>query len=1038
MAERCRFVASDAFARRPPTETFDVIIAKDVIEHVPDDQSLLADFARRQRPGSQLLVSTQSALSLTFLVERWYFRVWRGEADWCGWDPTHLRFYTPRSLGRELRAAGYRPRRRHGFYIVPYRILTYALLFRRWIELPALRYIDLWLGGPPALQSLRLGCRGPGGAGVSQPGGRRSPRVTVVMPVYNAEPYLRDALAGVLEQTFEDFELLAVDDGSTDGSLDVLRSCCDPRLRVVPRSHVGVVRTMNTALGLARAELIARADADDVCLPDRLERQVRFLAEYPGVALVGGAMRSGTRLFEYPRDAARMRWLALYQSPVANTTILFRRRAALVVGGYPEDFQLVDDYPFVSRLLARYDAANLADPLVLHRPNPAGISGRHGQAQAAEGDRVRRANIATLVPEPGAAEALFRMLLGPRRACRTRRSAAARPADRGLSAVLGGGCRPLACARPLGRPRAVPAGLAPRRHGAGRPRADGPLRLVAGRGARLSAVVGEGARQTSRPAAGRPVSPGRRATLLGVAGVAALGLAVRLLFLREDSTFQRTDEVMFVLNSLKLHEFVAPQSAGRALTELFWMFAFPWGYPVLLFTWSLMELSQALGFGVNEATVIAPFAVLGAVAPVLVFLLGRRLFSPVVGLAAAAAVAVLPSHAAQSRTIAAWILASNLFLLVVLAYLRYRDTFHMLASDGGAPAPRRPAVRTAGRAARPGSGLALAAYLPSDNLAPGGVALLVLHALSTSVGSAAARARDCFALFWRREILVLPALSVAPLVAVHLVFVVTGRGTYGFIGHYFVSKVAPGLHLGPLLAGLATNAGPALSLLLILGAVRGAVALVRGDRGLVLALWVVAFGVPTAFMVNPAGTVVLAYLTPMLLPLLVLGCAAIVEAAEHASAAVRPLARTLAAVALAVLVGWTAVMIPSRVYGMLFLGPADPIGLWGGETYLNDGAKTAGYYIRTSTPPGSVVLSDLRLFVGKYYFHRKTLLPPEGTVRGPVDVLAVTRGFRARVDTTGYTLAATVTHGGAAGVLRLHTGAGRRPRARGRGLRPAL
>jgi len=491
------------------------------------------------------------------------------------------------------------------------------------------------------------------------------------------------------------------------------------------------------------------------------------------------------------------------------------------------------------------------------------------------------------------------------------------------------------------------------------------------------------------------------ACLLALAGAAALGLAIRLLFLREDSTFQRTDEVMFVLNSLKLHELVAPESVGRALRELFWMFAFPWGYPVLLFTWGLLEVSQALGIGVREATVIVPFAVLGAVAPILVFFLGRRLFSPAVGLAAAAAVAVLPSHAAQSRTIAAWILASNLFIVAVLAYLRYRDT----------------------RASRDAwlLGLALAAYLPSDNLAPGGVALLVLHALMGSAGSPAARARDLRALFWRREILVLPALTVAPLVVVHLVFVLAGRGTYGFIGHYFVSKVAPGMHVTPLLAGLVENAGPALSLLLVLGAVRGAIALVSRDRGLLLALWVVAFGGPTAFMVNPAGTVVHAYLTPILLPLLVLGCAAVVEAADHVSAAARPLARTLTAVVFALLIGWTAVMIPSRVYGLPFLVPADPIGLWGGETYLNDGAKTAGYFIRTSTRPQAVVLSDLRLFVGKYYFHRKTLLPPDapagsGTrlARRPVDVVAVTRDFRHRIDTTGYSLAATVTHGGVA------------------------
>jgi hypothetical protein len=483
--------------------------------------------------------------------------------------------------------------------------------------------------------------------------------------------------------------------------------------------------------------------------------------------------------------------------------------------------------------------------------------------------------------------------------------------------------------------------------------------------------------------------------------VAAFALAVRVLFLREDSTFQRTDEVMFVLSSLKLHEFVAPESVGRALRELFWMFAFPWGYPVLLFTWGLLELAQAVGIAVREATVIAPFAVLGAATTMLVFFLGRRLFSSAVGLAAAAAVAVLPSHAAQSRTIAAWILASNLFIVVVLAYLRYRATH-----------ARRDAWLF---------GLALAAYLPSDNLVPGGVALLSLHAVMGTAGSLATRARDLRALFWRREILVLPALTVAPLLVVHLVFVLAGRESYGFIGHYFVGKVAPGMHVTPALAGLVENAGPALALLLALGAARGVMALVNRDHGLLLALWAIAFGVPTAFMANPMGTVVNAYLTPVLLPLLVLGCAAAVEAAEHVSAAVRPLARTLTAVAFALLIGWTALMIPSRVYGRAFLGPADPIGLWGGETYLNDGAKTAGYFIRTSTRPEAVVLSDLRLFVGKYYFHRTTRLADDARAGAgappappPVDVVAVTREARHRLDTTGYTLAATVTHGGVA------------------------
>ncbi len=147
VAGRCRFVQGERLPDACRTSRFDVILAKDVLEHVPDDDGLLAGFAACQDAGTLLLVSTQSALSLTFLVEGAYHRLWRGERGWCGWDPTHLRFYTPRSLHRKLRRAGYVPRRRHGFYIVPYRIPTYLLLFRRWVEIPALRHVDLRLGG---------------------------------------------------------------------------------------------------------------------------------------------------------------------------------------------------------------------------------------------------------------------------------------------------------------------------------------------------------------------------------------------------------------------------------------------------------------------------------------------------------------------------------------------------------------------------------------------------------------------------------------------------------------------------------------------------------------------------------------------------------------------------------------------------------------------------------------------------------------------------------------------------------------------------
>lgn len=239
-----------------------------------------------------------------------------------------------------------------------------------------------------------------------------TPAVSVVLPAYNAEPTVAAAVESVLAQTFDDFELLAVDDGSTDGTAAVLRSFEDRRLTAITRPHEGVVATMNAALALARAPLIARADADDICVAERLQRQVAFLAGHADIAVVGGAMRTGARVLTYPSDALRIRWTALYRSPFANTTIMFRRDAARAVGGYPSDHHFVDDYPFVSRLVARWPGANLADVLVVQRPNPDGISGRHGAAQVAEGDRVRRANAAALLGEGPDAEALVALLVG--------------------------------------------------------------------------------------------------------------------------------------------------------------------------------------------------------------------------------------------------------------------------------------------------------------------------------------------------------------------------------------------------------------------------------------------------------------------------------------------------------------------------------------------------------------------------------------------------------------------------------------------------
>lgn len=114
------------------------------------------------------------------------------------------------------------------------------------------------------------------------------PRVSVLMPVFNAMPYLEDASRSMLNQTFGDFEILAIDDGSSDGSVEFLREATDERLRCIADGrHRGLAGALNLGLARARGEFIARMDADDFCTPDRLALQVEHLARYPRIGAVG-------------------------------------------------------------------------------------------------------------------------------------------------------------------------------------------------------------------------------------------------------------------------------------------------------------------------------------------------------------------------------------------------------------------------------------------------------------------------------------------------------------------------------------------------------------------------------------------------------------------------------------------------------------------------------------------------------------------------------------------------------------------------------
>jgi 2-polyprenyl-6-hydroxyphenyl methylase/3-demethylubiquinone-9 3-methyltransferase len=139
-------IRSLAFPASLTRERFDIVIAKDIVEHVEEDQQFLLDVSRCQDPSGMLILSTQSSQSLNYLIEGTYQKYWRGNRDWRGWDQTHVRFYTPASLRRRLAIADYRPDRWASVFLVPYNLPSWLLLLKADIELPALHYLDLWLG----------------------------------------------------------------------------------------------------------------------------------------------------------------------------------------------------------------------------------------------------------------------------------------------------------------------------------------------------------------------------------------------------------------------------------------------------------------------------------------------------------------------------------------------------------------------------------------------------------------------------------------------------------------------------------------------------------------------------------------------------------------------------------------------------------------------------------------------------------------------------------------------------------------------------
>lgn len=208
-----------------------------------------------------------------------------------------------------------------------------------------------------------------------------TPSISVIMPAYNAGKFIGEAITSVLAQGFADFELLVIDDGSVDDTKEIVTGFCDPRIRYFYQQKKGISDALNAGLVVARASLVARFDADDICYPQRLEKQFRLMQERPEIVIAGSAVdyidAAGHYIFTYnpqARTAAEIRCLVKRSCPFIHSSVIYRKQAVLDLGGYSREGHTFEDHLLWTRLLETGDGFNTGEALIKVRLNPGSLT----------------------------------------------------------------------------------------------------------------------------------------------------------------------------------------------------------------------------------------------------------------------------------------------------------------------------------------------------------------------------------------------------------------------------------------------------------------------------------------------------------------------------------------------------------------------------------------------------------------------------------------------------------------------------------------
>lgn len=219
------------------------------------------------------------------------------------------------------------------------------------------------------------------------------PKVSVVMPVFNGEQFVKEAVQSILAQTYTDFDFIIIDDGSTDRTLDILSRIRDSRIRLVThRQNQGLIDSLNEGFRLSTGEYVARMDCDDVAHPSRLSKQVLFLDRNTSIGAVGSSVRTiGTKIdrIRPPGGHELIKISCLFDSPMVHPSVILRKDV-LSDPVYDKSYTHAEDYELWTRLLLKgVRLHNLSDELLDYRVHNAQVSTQYRSMQVGAADAVR-------------------------------------------------------------------------------------------------------------------------------------------------------------------------------------------------------------------------------------------------------------------------------------------------------------------------------------------------------------------------------------------------------------------------------------------------------------------------------------------------------------------------------------------------------------------------------------------------------------------------------------------------------------------------